>query len=91
MDPLVHIPLVDPSYPNLWGRIDSAIPFATLATISNDYIATNPLWEVDTCTWNFRNGTFYLIAFVTVQDTDGKVVRICFNATILGELVSQIP
>jgi hypothetical protein len=70
------------------GQFVRATATASLASISNNGLANNALWAVDSVDADFddESGRVVVVADLVVHDTDGFLQRIGFQVNILAQM-----
>ena len=83
---------VSPPNGPIWVNIDECAPVVALAAIYNGGYAVNAGWAVDwtewtTYTWPGEPGPHLLLdSDIAVSDSDGILLRVSYQATVLGTL-----
>jgi hypothetical protein len=79
-----------PPVPSNWQRVDDVVPVIALATIANDGTAFDAGWAIDDCRWRTVPSAFgalrnvELTGQVAARDTDGYILRLAYQATVIG-------
>jgi hypothetical protein len=79
-----------PPVPSNWQRIDDVVPVISLATIANDGTAYDAGWAIDDCRWRPVPSAFGALSNVELRgqvaarDTDGYILRLAYQATVIG-------
>lgn len=69
-----------------WARVDNVAPVASLAAIYNTNYAVNAGWAADNCRWVTWGNRVLLIVGIAVSDSDGDLIRVSYQATVIGQL-----
>jgi hypothetical protein len=75
----------------VWSTIDECAPVVALAALWNGGTAVNAGWAVDwtdwtTYAWPGQGPHLLVTSGLAVSDTDGILIRVSYQATVLGRL-----